>query len=115
MSTTVPGAPACPRFTWCENPDPDHDRHRAFVADIHPHGATIEIFYTQSGQDGATPYLQLFYGLDWARQDSLAIPLPAAGALAELLALLNLHTWAEFTAALELGSKGPRKPRSTQW
>ncbi|ACZ84827.1 hypothetical protein [Streptosporangium roseum] len=129
MEPTVPNQPptwhpAC-HLPWCRN---DHAAtpvlsadvdvvHTAFVADFDLERNVVEIRYMQAQVAGAlqTPVLRVLYGSTWAVNDSLDIPLPAAGALGDILALLTVQTYAEFGAALTHGSKGPGQAKAVTW
>ena len=119
MSHNVPPTPAraCP-IPWCES---DHSgrpgHHFQVIADIEDDRHGVEIRYTQQEEGGqlGAPFLQLMYGSGWAPSDTLDIPLAAAGALADVLALLTPGGVADFIAALTRGSQGPHTPKNVQW
>ncbi|MET8381588.1 hypothetical protein ABZV14_01140 [Streptosporangium canum] len=121
---TPPRHPAC-HLPWCRN---DHAGtpvlsadvdvvHTAFVADFELDRNLVEIRYRQEQVAGRlqTPVLRVLYGPDWAACDSLDIPLAAAGALGDILALLDIRSYAEFGAALTRGSKGPGQAKAVTW
>lgn len=114
MSHNLPSG-RCP-VPWCEN---DHQAtpgsHWQTIGDMRLDRTTVELRYAVDDQPDARPAVEVMYGQDWAPLDRLAIPLPAAAALADMLGLLTIHTVPEFIAALRRGSRGPHTPRSTQW
>lgn len=114
VSTPRPRPPCS--VTWCQN---DHQAtpgtHWRSIADMGLERATIELRYVLDEQPESAPFVQVRYGVDWAPLDLLAIPLPAAAALADILGLLTIPTVGEFAAALARGSRGPHSSSTIRW
>ncbi|MFC6577571.1 hypothetical protein ACFQBS_12535 [Planomonospora parontospora] len=91
--------------------------HNALVGDMLLDRCTVEVSYIQAEKAGVLqePVLSVLYGPDWGMHKTLNIPLAAAGALGDIIALLTVQTFAEFGAALARGSKGPGEAKAVTW
>ncbi|MGJ6961161.1 hypothetical protein ACSDR0_04565 [Streptosporangium sp. G11] len=121
MEPTVP-APArqrCP-LGWCDATHPridDGTQHTRLVADLDTDRNTVQITYlvVEAAGQLQPPALEVMYGPDWAVPAKLLIPLAAAGALGDVIALLDIRTFPDFGAALTRGSKGPDQGGAVKW
>ncbi|MGS2640266.1 hypothetical protein [Streptosporangium sp. G12] len=116
----APGPQRCP-LGWCDathpRTDPDVVQHTRLVADLDTDRNTVQITYlvVEAAGQLQPPVLELLYGPDWAVPAKLFIPLAAAGALGDVIALLDIRTFPDFGAALSRGSKGPEQGGAVAW
>ncbi|NUW33411.1 hypothetical protein HTZ77_18530 [Nonomuraea sp. SMC257] len=119
MSHNVPPTGGHCTVPWCES---DHANgpglHFQMVADIEADRQGVEIRYQQQEEENGRlgrPFLRLLYGPAWRQADTLDIPIPAAVALAGVLALLTSTGLADLVDALAHAARGPHTLNRTTW